>query len=104
MKIPKKLKIGGHDFDVILKKPTDKEKGYNNWGKTFFANNEMMIDNDLSQSRQEEVFLHEILHCCFEMSGLNKELDDKKQKSEEDIICNLTAILYQILKDNNLLK
>lgn len=102
MKIPKKLKVGAHLFDVKVTKVKDDAKGTNNWGKTSYARCNMYLDSELSQSRLEETFIHEILHVCFDQAGLQGKY--KEESEEENLVNSLANQLYPILKNNNLLK
>lgn len=104
MKIPKQIKVGGHIYKVQFKRPNDNEKGSSNWGRTFLNNKQIFIDNDIPLSQMEETFLHEILHCCFHEVGLNADIYDKVSLTEEQIINRVSGCLYQVLKDNRLLK
>ena len=84
MRIPKKLKIGGHQFKVIVKE-------FDDCGKTKRTTNEMWIASDLTQSQKESTLFHEILH------ALNNEL-------AHPLLDSLAEQLYQVLSDNKLLK
>ena len=95
MKIPKKLKIGGHEYIVRIAPVTDKAKGANNWGRTYHATNEILIDKELSTTKQEETFIHEVVHCIEHFMESN---------SKESHVSRFSNGLYQALKDNGLLK
>jgi hypothetical protein len=87
MRIPKKLKIGGHEYTVRL---------LEGWQEEVMANedsnkNQITIDSDLTQSRQESKLIHEIFHV------MNCAIDHALQDS-------LAEQLYQVLSDNDLLK
>jgi len=100
MKIPSKLKVGGHIYKII--------KNYK------FTQDPKLIgqaDHDLGEirlspyeatgnhrmpSRIEECFMHEILHC------INNVYNENKLVEEE--LGRLSQGLYQVLKDNKLLK
>ena len=89
MKIPKKLKIGGHNIKVVLKpfwKGSDSEDG-------LFENckNEIWIKAELSQSQKEVTLIHEILHV------LNSTLNHV-------VLDSLSEQLYRVLKDNKSLR
>ena len=88
MIIPKKLKIGGHIYKVIL---VDGEDINNDAGEQNRARNIIKIRKDIPQTQLEETLLHEIIHAC--NSGM-----------KEEIIDGLAVSLYQVLKDNYLLK
>jgi hypothetical protein len=94
MKIPKKIKIGGNWFKVIFKDTHRHEQkahcGYENSDHC-----EITIDNALNIQTQETTFIHEIL----EVINYNNELELKHSQ-----IMTLENNLYQVLKDNNLLK
>jgi hypothetical protein len=84
MKIPSKLKIGGHVFRVVVKEMSE-------CGLTKRTLNEIWIANDLSQTQKEVTLIHEILH------AINGEQDHK-------LLDSFSEQIYQVLKDNNLLK
>ena len=90
MKIPSKLKIGGNVISIIRgQRPesgTDQDGGWSSW-----EDNEIFIADDMPQSRQETALLHEIFR------QINVYLDEKE-------VTYLSESLYQVLKDNHLLK
>lgn len=85
MKFPKELKIGGHKFTVVLK---ELEKDL---GCTDYTKNIITIDINLPQDQKEATLIHEIMHC------MNTTL-------EHQLLDSLSEQMYQVLKDNNLLK
>ena len=87
MEIPKKLKIGGHEYTVEL---VDPETLDNDCGKMNPRRNLIQISSDMPQSQLEETLLHEIIHAC--NGGLPEETVD-----------GLAHSLYQVLKDNKLI-
>ena len=94
MKIPKKIKIGGFDYDIILdnllRKAGNEYPGtHSQWEQKIF------ISNDQHQQQQEESLIHEIIE------AINRGND---LKMEHPTISTLSYALYQVLKDNNLLK
>jgi len=99
MKIPKTLKVGGMVYTV--------KQGHQ------FSENELvgqadhrqleirLIDKEFAgrpyaQSKIEECFIHELLHCVDCVYNNNK--------LTEDTVGNLSQGLYQVLKDNGMLK
>ena len=101
MKIPKKLKVGGHTYTITFNKTNDEVRGKNNWGITNHELKTMYIDKEVPQSQKEETFIHELLHIVNHQTKLNYELSSHK---EENIVKRMAESLYTILKDNNLLK
>ena len=100
IKIPNKLKVGGHQYLVEYVKSRDVEKGNSNWGITHLSEKKIQLDKELKgTSTIEEVFVHELLHTALHETKLNYDLEDKK---EEEFVNRLGASLYQILKDNKL--
>lgn len=86
MKIPKQLKIGGHVYKVLLK---DLDKSV--CGDSDRVKNLIRIDSNFPQNQREVTLIHEILHC------INNEFNHA-------LLDSLAEQLYQVLKDNNLLK
>ena len=94
MKIPKKLKIGGHWYKIILQNRAE-QGGSDKLGTSLVYKNTIFLDNSASETHQESTFLHEILEI---ISVLNK------MDLTETQICVFETGLYQVLMDNRLLK
>lgn len=91
MKIPTKLKIGGHIYKV------DCSKALHNFsGETDVGISLIRISKDMSQSQKEATLIHEIIH------ALNPTLDN--EHLGHALIDSLAEQLYAVLKDNDLLK
>lgn len=88
MKIPKTLKIGGHIYEIEF---VDGEKINNDCGEQNRARNTIKLRKDLPQSQLEETLIHEVIHAL--NGGLKEEMVD-----------GMAMGIYQVLKDNNLLK
>ena len=87
MKIPNKIKIGGHEYKIKYHRmPDDQSCGVADYGK-----GTIYIDTELIKSEQERVFFHEALHI------INHEL------TETDVDF-LAQALYAFLKENKLLR
>lgn len=87
MKIPKKLKIGGHIVTVReVEEVVDGEKWAGGWTE---SQNLIEIRKAQAQSQKEVTLIHEILHC------INLQLD-------HDHVEFLSQALYQVIKDNKL--
>ena len=92
MKIPNSLKIGGHTYQVILRN-REKEDGNSNLGSCNNHLHKIWLDTEVSNTLQEETFLHEII----EALNYNYQLEMSHQT-----ITILTTIFYQVLKDNDI--
>ena len=96
MKIPKKVKIGGHWYRVLYPYIFKEDKTL--WGQTDHATLEMRIaeqdgaGNKVDPSKIGEIFIHEILHCVDEIYNGGR--------LEEDTIKRISQGLYQVLKEN----
>lgn len=88
MQIPKTLKIGGHTIKVIIEK---RKLETTAWAHADKGKNEIVLDGGLPQSQMESTLIHEILHL------INNPLDHA-------LLDSLAEQLYQVLKDNNLLR
>lgn len=99
MKIPKKIRVGGHYYKIHVVDGEDQKKGGNNWGKTFHHQKEIYIDKTAAPTQQEQTFIHEILHCVDKVYNG----DELFEKQGEAMVCRLAEGLYQVLKDNQLL-
>lgn len=95
MKIPKKLKIGGQLFDIIIRNQR-KDNGDMRLGCSDIYANRIFINRQEAQSstQEESTFIHEII----EVISLFNEL----KFTHEQISC-LETSLYQVLKDNKLI-
>lgn len=91
IKIPKKLKINGNIINVVRglrgeHGGEDQDGGWSDW-----EGNEIFVATDMSQTRQEAVLLHEIIH------QINVYIPEREAMA-------LSESLYQVLRDNKLLK
>lgn len=87
MKIPKKLKIGGHSVTV---RQVDEVTPGEQWsGGWIESQNLIEIRRGQAMSQKEVALIHEILHC------INLQLN-------HDHVEFLAQALYQVLKDNKL--
>ena len=94
MKIPSKIKISGIWFTILFR-DTAKDEQVENHGYSDFSNCKIVIDSRLHQQEQESTLIHEII----EVINYRNELG-----MEHKQIMTLENNLYQVLKDNNLLK
>jgi len=95
MKIPKKLKICGLDYTVELRKDFQIKEGLS--GQHQATQCKIILqNNDYNKQVIEQTFFHELLHA----------IDDNYNNSglDENQVNALSNGIYQVLKDNNLLK
>lgn len=100
MKIPKKLKIGG--FIYRVERDINVADHSNSFGTTVNGKQVINVTNDVPLQKQEQTLIHEILHAIWFVYGL-KEAGFKPDQ-QENIVDALSQGLYQVLKDNHLLK
>jgi len=99
MKIPKKIRISGIDYKIRIEKvgkipPLMKNHAD---GQSDYESCEIYLDSKLDRQRMFQVLLHEILHIIEWNSGWDNGLSECQ-------IVGISNSLYQILKDNKLLK
>ena len=94
MKITSQLKIGGHIYKVVLR-DREKDDGIENIGTHNARHLKIWVDKKLSQSQKEATILHEII----EAINYGNQIGLKHEQ-----ISTLEHNLYQVLKDNGLLK
>jgi len=88
MKIPKKLKIGGHVVKVKLLERLDGD------GEFDTQSNVIFIDSRLSQSQKEETLIHEILG--FQNPSLHSD--------NHGLLQAIAHSIYQVLSENRMLR
>ncbi len=101
MTIPPTLKIGGLTWTISFNKDIAREG--NCFGSTHIFSQKINIDPDTPLEHQEEIFIHEIIHALIWTTGLHTVIDVDK-KLEEQIVSHLSPLLYQVLKDNDMIK
>ena len=102
MKIPKKIKIRAFVYTVTENQDVANEG--NVFGSTHLRRQKIFIEPSETQQKKEHTFIHEIIHAVWNQIGLNTRVNKDNPKLEEEIIDGLSHGLYQVLKDNNLLK
>lgn len=86
MIIPKELKIGAHTYEIVVMDGFSDDGAITEGGR-----NIIFLNGSLNETVLEETLFHEIIH------ALNNGL------KESDVEW-IAQALYQVLKDNNLLK
>jgi len=97
MKLPKKIKVGGIVYDIEITKVPDVPPLCKNHadGQVDYDKCKIFIDESLPQQLREQVLFHEIIHAI----EYNNNFE-----SEERIIQTFASNLYQVIKDNKMLK
>lgn len=95
MNIPKKIKIAGYEYDVIVEENRASERGANSPASIVMTHQKMWIDGSQSKEQQESCLIHEVI----EAINYHYELELPHRS-----ITVLETAIYQVLKDNNLLK
>ncbi len=91
MKIPKQLKIGGHIVDIDCTQELKNEDG-----KWESREGKIYICKTLPQTQKEQTLIHEILHASNSVFG--------DSEIAHIVLESISQQLYQVLKDNDLLK
>jgi len=103
MKIPKKLKVGGHIYDVEC--PYAFTEIGSTKGQLDPESKVIKIDpldyyshKERPESSVAVTFLHEILHACDHVTGHSVFLGHEGEK----IVEGISEVLFQVLRDNRL--
>ena len=95
MIIPKEIKVGGHIYPIVFE-DRERESGKVALGTTnVYSGMKIWIDTKQDITQQESTLIHEFIEIINSLNGLDLS---------EHIIRVLETSLYQILKDNDLLK
>jgi len=96
LKIPDKVKVAGIEYKVeICKDYTDEMNEAEFRGKVFFKENKIKLLNSYSIDEKMRTLIHEVLHIID---------DNSKIDMSEETIRRVSCGLYQVLKDNKLLR
>lgn len=102
MEIPQTVKIGGFVWSVEENEKVAAEG--NVYGSTHHTKQRIFLEPNETPQKKEQTLLHEILHAIWHQTGLGKRFIGDQSKIEEEIVHALSMSLYQVLKDNNMLK
>ena len=91
MRLPKSVKIGGHDVAIL---EVDLE---DNFGKYDRVNLTIEIRKDASPSQKAATLLHEMLHAIWGESDLTKKYSND---GEEAVVTTLESGLYSAMINN----
>lgn len=95
MNIPSKVRVGSIDYDVELTDETLVFNTQQSLGIIDYDNNKIRIANNIqSNQRQEQTFLHELVH------AVTREFKIDFTEDEETIVDKLADGLHQVIRDN----
>jgi len=92
MPIPLQVNVAGIDYTVQYQ--DGMMKNYSLLGQVLYAESTIDIDSSMSQSKKEQVFVHELVHAIFNEAGYDEQ--------DEEMVNRLSIVLYQVLKQNDL--
>ena len=101
MEIPKELKIGGFTWTIEENEKVAVEG--NIYGSTHHTKQRFFLDPNTTQQKKEHTVIHEAMHAIWWQSGLGIRYKETP-KLEEEVISAVSMGIYQVLKDNDLLK
>lgn len=93
MKIPKTIRIGSTEIRVKETKELDRDESD---GMYSASQKVIEVREGIAEDQYELVLLHEVLHACADLAGMN----DKVKYSEEECVNRITPWLREVLKGN----
>lgn len=88
----KNIKVGTRTYEVI-KDDLQTDDGCR--GSTYLNKGIIKLATDITPDVEEITLIHEILHCCADFAGMNRE-----KLTEEEWVRRIAPILTQVLKEN----
>lgn len=102
MIIPKTLKIGPFIWDIEENKDIAQEGAC--FGSTHSYSQKIFLDPGQLEEKKAHTLVHEFMHAIWWQSGLGVRYNKNQKDLEEEVISALSFGVYQVLKDNGLLK
>lgn len=101
-KPPKKIKIGIHEYKIIVDKAAIDACSVAGGAEARLGecNNEMLtitMEPNQAPSMLRETLLHEALHAAFHLVGASEDIDEK---TEEKLVLRLAPVLMGVIKEN----
>jgi predicted SprT family Zn-dependent metalloprotease len=96
MKIPKTLKIGNLTYKIEYIEDKFEEPDF--YGRGWMKEQRIKLNPNLKQELLEQTFIHEIMHQILDAGSYDEESKNEK------LVETLTNGIYQVFKENNLLK
>ncbi|WP_369901156.1 ImmA/IrrE family metallo-endopeptidase [Lactiplantibacillus plantarum] len=97
MKLPAYVKISGINYTVVLKKRLE-DSSDACWGVTDYPGATIYIRKELSEQKQRQTLMHEIVHAMMHEAGLDDICNDEKT------VTPLGNMLDSTLASNDLAK
>lgn len=95
MRIPETLKVGPYTYAVKELEEVKSERGADLWGQCLMEEQEISLRAGQSSDRKAVALFHEVLHALEDVLEITI--------NEKDLT-RLAPALYQVLRDNDLLK
>lgn len=95
------IKVGPFTYEVIYSDDVPNEG--NAFGCTHSDHQKIFIHTKYPRQKQVQTFIHELLHAVTFVSGLVYRFDKKEvdaKPTEEDVVREMSIVLYQVLNDN----
>lgn len=92
--IPGKVKVAGVVYTVTEQEVIEINGNRNYQGACDCGQTEIQILSSLSESRKEQVFVHELVHAILNEAGYDEH--------DEELVTRFSIGLHQVLKDNPL--
>lgn len=90
--IPNKVDVAGIDYTV--REVDGLAESHDMGGQVIYHKSDIIIDSGMSETKKEQVFVHELTHAIFHEAGYDEQ--------DEDVVNRLSIVLYQVLKNNKL--
>lgn len=101
MKLPKEFRVGTRVYDITSTRAGIDAASVGMRNELYgMTNNDQMtvvIDPRSNIARKRETLLHEVLHTCTDIVGIDKEMTDE---TEEKVVNRLAPVLLAVLRDN----
>lgn len=94
MKIPSEVKVAGIIYRVRFYDVVEIDGKSTFLGSCDYAQNEIRIKRGLSQTRAEQVFVHELTHAILFEAGFGDH--------DEDLVERFSTVAHQVISDNSL--
>ncbi|MBC1272673.1 ImmA/IrrE family metallo-endopeptidase [Listeria booriae] len=94
MKIPSEIKVAGVTYSVVEKDVVIIDGCSEYIGLCCHSESRIEILSSLSQTRKEQVFIHELVHAILNEAGYKEH--------DEDLVSRFSIIAHQVILDNPL--